>query len=161
MSDINEMKKTVDVIGLLSNYRVSPTNNKGIITLRWRDEIKNDKRIRSIRIEFSVDFIKENPELDICQRNIIQLNNNAIFITLFERVPNMVTSYKITQRGNTAACSLPMELWNFNPQHEAQYFINKILPILKEKGSLQFTPLFWDSDKNKGIYRYALDTSLE
>jgi hypothetical protein len=140
---------------------VAPTNNKGIITLRWRDEIRNDKRVRSIRIEFSVDFIKENPEVDICQRNIVQLNNNAIFITLFERVPNMVTSYKITQRGNTTACSLPMELWNFNLQPQAQYFINKILPLLKEKGSLQFTPLFWDSDKNKGIYRYALDASLE
>jgi hypothetical protein len=161
MSDINEMKKTVDSIGNLSNYRVSPNKNKGIITLRWRDGVVRGREINGIRVEFNSDFVKENPEIDSCIRYIIQLNNNAIFITLFERVPNAVTSYKFTQNKNTAACSIPMELWNCNLSPDAQYFSRNILPILKQKGSIQFSPLFWDDDKNKGIHRYALDISLE
>ena len=139
----------------LSSYHVANSNSKSIITLRLKTNPS-----ACFSVEFNKDFISEHPYILGCSRNIISLYKNIIYITLFERTPNGKISHKITHGISCVRCSLPMEMWNCNPDINAQYLIKNLMPLLKRQGAAQFTPWYCESDNSKGIYRYAIDINI-
>jgi hypothetical protein len=151
--NLNDGKVINSLTKRLDEYRIASSNSKGLMTIGFND----NKGIGAVSITINKDFINENPNISKCTRNIVEIVDNAVFITCFERIPNGEYSLKISENKGNMRIAVPVELWNGNLNKSLDYFRSKILPAIKLGKHFQFSPLFWDKNSKEGIYRYALD----